>query len=111
MDIEQSNEARMSTHRDGGLLVRVERRRRWSDEEKLAILKETTESGAVVARRHGLGTGQLYTWRRQLLKGALAGFVPVELTWSEDLTRSVETGRTEIGRIGLSMKGILTAIR
>lgn len=103
MDMEQSNEPRMSGHHDGGVLVRVERRRRWSDEEKLAILKETTQSGAivaVVARRHGIGTGQLYTWRRQLLKGAMAGFVPVELTRSEVPTRSVEMGRIEIGRHG-----------
>lgn len=60
MDIEQSYEARTSDRSDGGVLVRVERRRRWSDEEKLTILKETTEPGAimaVVARRHGIGTG------------------------------------------------------
>jgi transposase len=103
MDMEQSNEARISTHREGGVLVRVERRRRWSDEEKLAILKETTQSGAIVAdvaRRHGIGTGQLYTWRKQLLKGAMAGFVPVELTRSEVPTRSVDMGRIEIGRHG-----------
>jgi len=103
MDMEQSNETRMIGHRDGGVLVRVERRRRWSDEEKLAILKETTQSGAivaVVARRHGLGTGQLYTWRKQLLQGAMAGFVPVELTRSEVPNRSVETGRIEIVRNG-----------
>lgn len=103
METEQSNEPRMSGHRDGGVLVRVERRRRWSDEEKLAILRETTETGAivaVVARRHGIGTGQLYTWRRQLLKGAMAGFVPVELTRSEDPSKSVERGRIEIGRHG-----------
>ena len=82
MDIEQSNEPHMSGRGDGGALVRVERRRNWSDEEKLAILKETTVPGVVisaVARRHGIGTGQLYTWRKQLLRGAMAGFVPVEL--------------------------------
>ena len=45
MDIEQSNEPRMSGRGDGGALVRVERRRNWSDEEKLAILKETTAPG------------------------------------------------------------------
>jgi transposase len=65
VDIEQSNEPRMSARRDGGAVVRVERRRRWSDDEKLAILKETAQPGAimaVVARRYGIGTGQLYTW-------------------------------------------------
>ena len=66
VDIEQSNEARMGACPDGGAVVRVERRRHWSDEEKLAILKETTQPGvivAAVARRHGIGTGQLYTLR------------------------------------------------
>ena len=49
VDIEQSNEPRMSARRDGGAVVRVERRRRWSDDEKLAILKETTHPGAIMA--------------------------------------------------------------
>lgn len=82
-DIGQSNKPRMSGRRDG---VPVERRQRWSDEEKLAILKETTQPGAimaVVARRYGIGTGQLYTWRKQLLRGAMAGFVLVELVREE----------------------------
>jgi len=99
VDIEQSNEPRMSGRHDGAALVRVERRRRWSDEEKLAILKETTEPGAimaVVARRHGIGTGQLYTWRRQLLRGAMAGFVPVELVPDAPTVPSVPHGRIDI---------------
>lgn len=103
VDIEQSNEPRMSARRDDGAVVRVERRRRWSDDEKLAILKETTQPGAimaVVARRHGIGTGQLYTWRRQLLQSAMAGFVPVELASSAPQTKSTEIGRIEIGRRG-----------
>jgi transposase len=103
VDIEQSNEPRMGARRDGGAVVRVERRRRWSDDEKLAILKETTQPGAimaVVARRSGIGTGQLYTWRRQLLQSAMAGFVPVELASSAPQTKSTEIGRIEIGRQG-----------
>lgn len=101
MDIEQSKEPRMSARRDGGAVVRVERRRHWSDEEKLAILKETTQPGAimaVVARRYGIGTGQLYTWRKQLLRGAMAGFVPVELTSTEPLATPSDAGRIDIRR-------------
>ncbi len=101
MDMEQSNEPCMSGRRDGGALVRVEGRRRWSDEEKLAILKETTQPGvivAAVARRHGLGTGQLYTWRKQLLRGAMAGFVPVELVKPEPAGKPPEAGRIDIRR-------------
>jgi transposase len=62
--------------------VRPERRRRWSTEEKLQIVREMLEAGAMpttVARRHGISTGLPYTWRRQALAGALAGFVPVQL--------------------------------
>lgn len=103
MDIEQSNEPRMGGRREGGAVVRVERRRRWSDEEKLAILKETMQPGAivaVVARHYGIGTGQLYTWRKQLLRGAMSGFVPVELTRSERSAIDDGAGRIEIGRGG-----------
>ena len=77
MNSDQSNEPCMSARLDIGALVRVERRRRWSDEQKFAILKETTQPGALVAsvaRKHGIGTGQLYTWRKQLLRGAMAEF-------------------------------------
>lgn len=101
VDIEQSKEPRMSARRDGGAVVRVERRRHWSDEEKLAILKETTQPGAimaVVARRYGIGTGQLYTWRKQLLRGAMAGFMPVELAPAEPLAMPSDAGRIEIRR-------------
>jgi len=107
MDNEQSNEPPMSSRGDGGVLVQVERRRNWSDEEKLAILKETTVPGVVisaVARRHGIGTGQLYTWRKQLLRGAMAGFVPVELAASSPSARAREAGRMEgRGRCGLTV--------
>jgi len=62
--------------------VEAERRRRWSVEEKLRVVRETLESGAVtkvVAERHGISTGLLYTWRKQMLTTAMAGFVPVQL--------------------------------
>lgn len=59
-----------------------ERPRRWSYEEKLAILEEMTLPGAVmavVARRYKNGTSQPYTWRKQLLGGTMPGSVPVEV--------------------------------
>ena len=61
---------------------RVERRRRWSAEQKLSVVRETLEPGAVakvVAERHEISTGLLYTWRKQMLTTAMAGFVPVQL--------------------------------
>jgi len=62
--------------------VRSERRRSWSDGDKLAIVRETLAPGAVaqaVAERHGIGTGLLYTWRRQMLVAAMTGFAAVEI--------------------------------
>jgi transposase len=59
----------------GEVLDGVERRRRWSDEEKLRILMEVGLRGATltdVARRHSVSRSQLYTWRRELKRhGAL----------------------------------------
>jgi transposase len=62
--------------------VEAERRRRWSVEEKLRVVRETLEPGALtkaVAERHGISTGLLYTWRKQMLTTAMAGFVPVQV--------------------------------
>ena len=46
----------------------VERRRRWSRDDKMRIIEETLAPGAVVteiARRHGISTSLVFTWRRR----------------------------------------------
>jgi transposase-like protein len=51
-------------------------------EQKQAIVAESLRADttpASVARRHGLNTGQLYTWRRQLRVPACPSFARVEL--------------------------------
>lgn len=61
------------------VVTRGERRRLWSDEQKQLIVAEAMEPGALVtevARRWGIGTGLIYTWRRQMLQGEL-GAMPV----------------------------------
>jgi transposase len=81
---EGSYEARRSALPDRvEIRVRSERRRTWSDGDKLAIVRETLAPGAVaqaVADRHGIGTGLLYTWRKQMLLAAMTGFAAVEIT-------------------------------
>ena len=56
-----------------------ERRRRWSEEQKRAIVAASLAPGAViseVARRADIGAGQIYRWRKEF--GAIAnGFAPV----------------------------------
>ncbi|MGG5819681.1 IS66-like element accessory protein TnpA [Falsiroseomonas sp. HW251] len=54
------------------VITRGERRRSWSADQKRLIVSEAMQPGAMpaeVARRWGIGTGLLYTWRRQLLAG------------------------------------------
>jgi transposase len=51
------------------VITGVERRRRWSIDEKREIVAEslTPHIGAKgVIRKYGISSGQLYTWRRQL---------------------------------------------
>ncbi len=80
---EQSYDGRMSALAERvEVRVRPERRRRWSSAAKLAIVRETLASGSVaqvVADRHGIGTGLIYTWRKQMLRTAMAGFATVEI--------------------------------
>jgi transposase len=55
-----------------------ERRRAWTTEQKLQIVAESFEAGAspiAVARRHGIGSGLLYTWRQQMVRGELGAIV------------------------------------
>ena len=65
----------MSDHMSSRIAV-VGGRRRWSVDQKLAILREAFgPDGSVSAtcQRHAVGSGLLYTWRRQALAGDLTG--------------------------------------
>ena len=63
------------------VITGVERRRDWTDEEKLAIVAESCENGVVisdVARRHGLRPQQLFTWRNEFRSVRRPGFSTAE---------------------------------
>src|SRR5215510_12831507 len=50
------------------ILTGPERRRRWSEEEKLQVVEEAcrpSHSVSQVARQRGINPSQLFTWRRQ----------------------------------------------
>ncbi|QNA83783.1 transposase [Sphingomonas sp. So64.6b] len=58
------------------IVGRVSGRRRWTVEQKLAILRDAFgPEGSVRAaiERHEVGSGAIYTWRRQAMSGALTG--------------------------------------
>lgn len=93
-DFEQND---TSTHTSGRMTTRIEvaarvsGRRRWTLEEKLAVVRDAFGPlGSVreACERHDIGSGQVYTWRRQALSGELTGcktlavpsFAEVELT-------------------------------
>ena len=72
----------------GEILVGAERRRRWSEDQKLSILAEVGVNGATVtqvAQRHEITRQQIYVWRHKLRRktdlgeAGSATFLPVEL--------------------------------
>jgi transposase len=53
------------------IITRGERRRRWAPEQKREIVAESYGGELTpteVARKHGISSGQLYTWRREMLR-------------------------------------------
>jgi transposase len=78
------------------ILTGAERRRRWSDEEKLQLVAEACQPGnsvSQVARERGISASQLFGWRRKAMAqglitdrrlakgtGKALTFAPVEVT-------------------------------
>ena len=78
-DVQQTPGLEESAHTSGRksarsqrveIITRGERRRSWTLEQKREIVAESLGSELTpteVARKHAISSGQLYTWRRQLL--------------------------------------------
>jgi transposase len=63
------------------VVTSVQRRRRWTPEQKLEIVKQTNEPGSsvsLVARQHGLTAAQLFQWRKAYLEGLWSQSVPMK---------------------------------
>jgi len=63
----------------------LERRRRWSQDDKARIVEETLVPGAKVtdvARRNGVAASVVFTWRRQArtIEKVVPCFAPVQIT-------------------------------
>lgn len=61
------------------VLTGARRRRDWSDEDRLEILREAFSPGACVAdvaRRRDVSRGLIYVWRRAALRQVREAFVP-----------------------------------
>ena len=93
-DVGDGEDARTHGRRSGQsgrveFITRGDRRRVWAVEQKRAIALESMDPAGApsdVARRYGISSGLLYTWRRQMMEGQLgsapqpvAGFARVDL--------------------------------
>ena len=100
------------------VLTGPERHRRWRVDQKLAIVAEfehSGSSGAVVARRYGISTGLLYTWRRQahglrarsrsLVPGFVPGFVPVVVAPEVDAIAAPDAGSEVFAPVVVPARG------
>jgi len=87
-------------------------RRRWSVEEKLRILAESEHGPRQVsatARRYGLSTGQLFTWRRLARQGRLRAaepttFAPVVVSRDEAANRAPSPARDTVPMMELVLR-------
>jgi transposase len=72
------------------ILNGVERRRRWSEEEKVRIIEESFASGtkvSEVARKYGVSRGLIFAWRKEARVDGLAispvpRLIPVQIAAS-----------------------------
>ena len=84
----------------------IERRRRWSEEQKRAIVAESFAPGAVVsevARRADVSPGQIYRWRQEL-RAAVAGFAPLLIAAPDNPTSNGVEGRRFCGGPAIEVK-------
>lgn len=76
----------------------LERRRRWSQDDKARIVEETLAPGAKVtevARRNGVAASLVFTWRRQArTEQVVPSFAPVQIaaTEAEETPRLLPAG-------------------
>src|SRR5450432_404432 len=81
----------------------VERRRRWSSDEKTRLIEETLVPGAKiseVARRNGISASLLFTWRRQaraveVPAAVVPGFVAVQIAGPGPVVEIAKTPSAE----------------
>ena len=65
----------MTSRKVEGVVIEVSRRRKWTPDEKLEMVRQTYEAGSsvsLVARQRGVNPNQLFQWRKLERNGALA---------------------------------------
>ena len=87
------------------VVTSVQRRRRWTPEQKLEIVKQTNEAGSsvsMVARQFGISAAQLFQWRKAYLQGSLmavgANETVVPASELQDAMRRIKQLEGALGR-------------
>jgi transposase len=90
----------------GEIISRVERRRKWTPEQKVKILTEVLKGATVsaVADRNGISRSQLYAWKKLAQRGDIPGislteqpksaFAPVRIEAAPSLPTSAVAAPT-----------------
>ena len=87
------------------VITSVQRRRRWSAEEKARIVEETYVPGmsvSLVARQHGIAPNQLFAWRRLYAEGALSAVGAGEEVVPASDYRALQSQVRELQRLRLT---------
>ncbi|MPZ35133.1 MAG: transposase [Rhodospirillales bacterium] len=96
------------------------RRRSWSTEQKARIVAESLaggESVCAVARRHGLTAQQVFSWRRQVRGGSVAGNGPLSFAPAVVAQAAIEielcgaTIRVSAGSDAATLRAVLQALK
>ena len=84
------------------VITSVQRRRRWTPDEKRTIVQETYEPGksvSSVARQRGIIPSQLFYWRRRMEDGALTGVGSEERVVPESQIKELELRIRQLERV------------
>ena len=84
------------------IITSVQRRRRWTTQEKLEIVEESELSGlsvSAVARKHGVSPSLLFTWRRLAREGKLSAIQAGEEVIAASEVRHLKARIKELERV------------
>ncbi len=85
------------------VVTSVPRRRRWTPEQKLEIVKQTNEPGSsvsMVARQFGISAAQLFQWRKAYLQGLLMAVGANEMVPASELQEAMRRIKQLEGALG-----------
>ena len=84
------------------VITSIQRRRRWSTQEKLEIVEESEISGlsvSAVARKYGVSPSLLFTWRRLAREGKLSAIRAGEEVVAASEVRQLKARIRELERV------------